>query len=104
MRKTSRRSFTKSLAGAIAVVPFASSLASGQKELALNTKELALNTKDAGDLDRENLSPAPQNQVRIFSEHNTPPPALLMEGSLIIEVSNDKKPNWPNAQAMGRSR
>jgi len=71
MKKTSRRTFGKQLAGALAAVPLASRLV------------------EARSLDQQKKS----SDIEFRSEHDTPPPGLFMGGSLVFEVFSDKN-NW----------
>jgi hypothetical protein len=83
-KRTSRRNFGKQLTGALAALPVASlamsDTSSGQ------TKPI----KSRGILDQR-------------KEHDTPPPMLLMEGSLIIEVNTDRT-DWTSYQTAGNRR
>lgn len=71
MKKTSRRTFAKQLTGALAALPLASGVAAAQRR-------------------RKPVARRPQNQTKIKSEHNTPPPGLFMGGSLVFETFSDK--------------
>jgi hypothetical protein len=67
MKKTSRRNFAKSVAGAIAAIPIVSVAASGQRQ---------------------------SRQKRILNHENTPPPISIDDGSLDLRIKHpdDNKP------------
>lgn len=44
------------------------------------------------------------HEYHTYDEHHTPPPSLLPEGALIIEVGTEGWPGCYNNQAMQRSR
>jgi hypothetical protein len=71
MKKTSRRNFGKQLTGALVAVPLASiavsESASGQRPARPRRQALDRN---------------------IFNEHDTPPPVMVGEGSLIVETTH----------------
>jgi len=71
MKKTSRRSFGKQLAGALVALPLASRL---DETHGFDQRE---KTQD----------------IEILSEHNTPPPGTFMGGSLVFEAFSDKS-DW----------
>ncbi|MFS8086421.1 MAG: hypothetical protein ACMG6H_12385 [Acidobacteriota bacterium] len=77
MKKTSRRKFAKQLTGALAGVPLASAATMAQRPK---------KPKEPADL-------RPKVKTLIRSEHNTPPPALFMGGSLVVEVFSGKS-DW----------
>jgi len=71
MKKTSRRSFGKQLTGALAAVPLAS---------------IAVSESASG---QRPARPRRQDVVRNrFNEHDTPPPVMVGEGSLIVETTD----------------
>ena len=69
MKKTSRRSFGKQIAGALVTLPIASSAGSPGASAQTATQE----------------KPREPGNQRIFTAHDTPPPVLISDGSLVIE-------------------
>src|SRR6266850_1469718 len=80
MKRTSRRTFGKQLAGALAAVPLASRLA----EARIDDQQ-----KKSGGRAQQKRSDD-RVHSKFESEHNTPPPALLMGGSLVFEAFSEK--------------
>lgn len=81
MKKTSRRSFGKQLAGAIATLPVAS-LALGETVQ-----------------DKKKRS---QAQLDFFKEHDTPPPVMVAEGSVTVETTDPF--GLPGPAGIGRKK
>ena len=78
MPNTSRRNFGKLIAGAAAALPLASG--TGLSAVSQNTSPGSQDTKQ-----RQNVQPGKQ---KIFSHQNTPPPMILEEGSLKVDLQN----------------
>lgn len=78
MEITSRRSFTKSIVGAIGAIPILSSLVEGQR------KKRRISGKVKG---RNKPKAISENPVDVRKEHDTPPPVLFMQGSFIVETA-----------------
>lgn len=82
MKKTSRRNFGKQLTGALASLPLVAS------QLDVRGQEKTTTQK---------------NEKLRLREHDTPPPMLLMSGSMIIEARTDKT-DWGVGSASGNER
>ena len=80
MKRTSRRTFGKQLAGALVAVPLASHLVEAHTNDQQKRSGRRAQQKRSDDRVR--------SQFR--SEHDTPPPGLLMGGSLVFEVFSEK--------------
>jgi hypothetical protein len=84
MKKTSRRRFGKQLAGAIAAIPIVSSVVEAQQPQTIKAD-------------------SQKTQAKMFREHDTPPPLVLMSGSMIIEARTDKN-DWGVGSQSGNDR
>lgn len=84
MKKTSRRNFGKQLTGALAALPVVS---------------LAMSESASGQPKPIKPNAVPDQR----KEHDTPPPMLLMEGSLVIEANTDRT-DWTSFQTPGSRR
>lgn len=91
MKRTSRRTFGKQLAGALAAVPLASRLVEAQRK------------RSGGQAQQRKPDDKVRSQFK--SEHNTPPPGLFMGGSLVFEVFSEKDDwDFDGAPANGRRK
>lgn len=62
------------------------------------------NTTLMVNVSREEWKKQQQEHEKAHESHSTPPPSLLPEGALIIEVGTEGWPGCYNNQAMQRSR
>jgi hypothetical protein len=83
----SRRGFAKSIAAALAVIPFASTLADAQRRRG----QRRTGTRDSQSPARRAAAPAAAFDGS-RNEHDTPPPVLFMNGSFIVETEKDFDP------------
>lgn len=81
--RISRRKFTQSVAGSLVAVPLVASLAEAQEGKGRG------GSKTTQSRQTWPRGPQTKNEFDIFSQHDTPPPILFMEGSMIVEKNGD---------------